>query len=90
MGKLLTWILLGAAIWFGMKFVQISQRRRHADRADDRADDRAAEPGTGASQGPAVGAEPMVRCDRCGVHLPASEAIRAAGRTWCSAAHRDA
>lgn len=35
--------------------------------------------------------EDMVACAHCGVHLPASEACRdTAGRSYCSAAHRDA
>ncbi|MEO8333268.1 MAG: PP0621 family protein [Gallionella sp.] len=35
-------------------------------------------------------AEDMVRCAHCGVHLPRSESIRAEGRDFCSAEHRDA
>jgi len=34
--------------------------------------------------------EDMVRCAQCGVHLPKSESILAAGQFFCSAAHRDA
>lgn len=34
--------------------------------------------------------EKMVVCAHCGVHLPESEALSAAGKTYCSAAHRDA
>jgi len=35
--------------------------------------------------------EAMIDCVRCGVHLPASEALRdAAGRPYCCAEHRDA
>lgn len=34
-------------------------------------------------------AEDMVRCAQCGVHLPRSESILAAGNYFCSAAHRD-
>ena len=35
--------------------------------------------------------EAMIDCSRCGVHLPASEALRdAAGRPYCCAEHRDA
>lgn len=37
------------------------------------------------SHGPDV----MVRCDHCGVHLPAADALRDdAGRLFCSDAHR--
>jgi uncharacterized protein len=34
--------------------------------------------------------EGMVACAHCGVHLPTSEALLAHGRSYCSAAHRDA
>src|SRR5262249_37087942 len=35
--------------------------------------------------------EAMIDCARCGVHLPASEALRdGAGRPYCCAEHRDA
>ncbi len=34
--------------------------------------------------------EGMVACAHCGVHLPRSEALAAGGRSYCSAAHRDA
>lgn len=34
-------------------------------------------------------AEDMVRCAHCGVHLPVSESLRADGKTYCCAAHRD-
>ena len=30
----------------------------------------------------------MVRCAHCGLHIPASEAIRADGKTYCSDEHR--
>ncbi|MBB3177106.1 PP0621 family protein [Variovorax sp. Sphag1AA] len=41
---------------------------------------------------PAVGAPTeMVRCAQCGLHLPASDAVRGnAGQIYCSAAHRKA
>jgi uncharacterized protein len=36
------------------------------------------------------GAETMVECARCGVHLPRSDALAARGLHYCSPAHRDA
>ena len=33
-------------------------------------------------------AEDMVRCSKCGVHLPKSESILAGGQFFCSEAHR--
>lgn len=40
----------------------------------------------------AAGAPPeaMVDCAACGLHFPASEAVRDGARTYCCAAHRDA
>ena len=35
-----------------------------------------------------VSAEEMVRCVKCGVHLPKSESILAGGNFYCSDAHR--
>jgi len=35
-------------------------------------------------------AEDMVRCSHCGLHLPKGESVRAEGKDFCSAEHRDA
>ena len=35
-----------------------------------------------------VTSEDMVRCDRCGVHLPKSESFLSQGRFFCSDEHR--
>ncbi len=40
------------------------------------------------SQDVSSAAEEMVRCAQCGVHLPKSESIMAAGNYYCSDAHR--
>ena len=37
---------------------------------------------------PAATSEEMVRCARCGVHLPKSEATLADGKLFCGEAHR--
>jgi uncharacterized protein len=34
-----------------------------------------------------IESEPMTRCEFCGVYFPASEAVRAEGRDYCSPAH---
>lgn len=39
---------------------------------------------------PSPGAEAMVRCDHCGVHVPASRAILEGDHWYCSPGHRDA
>jgi len=33
--------------------------------------------------------ERMVRCAKCGLHIPQHEALRAGKRFYCSPAHRD-
>lgn len=80
MGKLLSWIVLGALAYLAWRVFVILQRKQEArTRA-----------GAGAA-GPRPPADPeaMVRCDRCGVHLPASESIDDGDRHYCSTAHRD-
>jgi uncharacterized protein len=37
---------------------------------------------------PARSSEDMVRCERCGVHLPRSESITTQGRFYCTAEHQ--
>jgi len=34
--------------------------------------------------------EDMVRCAKCGVHLPKGESVEAGGQFFCGAEHRDA
>ncbi len=48
---------------------------------------RKSKPPGGAQPG---GAEEMVSCAHCGVHLPRSDALAARSLHYCSAAHRDA
>jgi uncharacterized protein len=38
-------------------------------------------------QQPRASIEDMTSCARCGLHFPASEALRVDGRDYCSAAH---
>jgi uncharacterized protein len=93
MGKILSWLLLALAGYLVYKFLVIAKRK--ADRA------RQAPPGgagptqqdaegAGSPGGAAAGGELMLRCARCGVHVPASEAIDVGDRHYCSAEHRDA
>lgn len=79
MGKLLFWVAVVAVAYFAFKLIAISQRKsERAARRDTQRD------GHGAA------GEPMRQCAHCGVHLPASESVSAAGRDYCSEAHRDA
>ena len=43
---------------------------------------------TSTSDQPRAVAEDMVRCDRCGVHLPRSEGFLSQGRYFCTDDHR--
>ena len=47
-------------------------------------------PPGGGRRGGQGGAEEMVSCAHCGVHLPRSDALAARRLHFCSAAHRDA
>jgi uncharacterized protein len=80
MGKLFGWVVAIVVVWFGVKLLRLSQRRRRSSSGDGPA---GIARGTGA-------VEPMVQCAHCGLHLPSSEAVIDGDRAWCSAAHRDA
>ena len=74
-GRLLIWLVLALVAWWLLR---------------PRRSKPAAPPAPPAPATPAT-PEPMVDCARCGVHLPASEALRdAQARTFCCSAHRDA
>lgn len=88
MGKLLSWVLLIALAWLVFKMLVIGQRKL--------ARARRAPPASGAeSPAPPRGGDPerieaIVACAHCGVHVPVSQSIDAAGRAFCCAEHRDA
>lgn len=46
-------------------------------------------PGSRAARRAPPPVEGMVACAHCGVHLPASAALLAHGKTYCSVSHRD-
>jgi uncharacterized protein len=89
MGKVLTWIGIGLAIWVVWKLVLVSRRRAESAR-----EARSAPPAGGGEAG-ARGAdrldapERMVECAVCGLHLPGSEARFGGGKVYCSDAHRE-
>ena len=43
-----------------------------------------------AERPPAAGTEDMVRCARCGVHLPRGESVTTQGQFFCSVEHERA
>jgi uncharacterized protein len=73
-GRLLLWLVLGFIAWWML-------RPRKA----------APPPAAARAPGPAGAApEAMVDCAHCGLHFPASEAVRDGTRLFCCGAHRDA
>jgi uncharacterized protein len=91
MGKILTWVAIGLAVWAAWRLWTVSQRRVAAARERAAASGAAGGP-TGEDAAPKRPGTPelMMRCAVCGVHLPGSEARFAGGRVYCGDAHRDA
>ena len=83
MGKLLLWVVLIALAWLGWTLFRVSQRKAQARERV------AARPQPDLEAGSAQ-PESMTRCAKCGVYLPAGEALSEQGHDYCSAAHRDA
>ena len=74
-GRLLLWAIIAFVAWW------LLRPRRKVTAA----------PPPAAARGPASAPpEEMVDCASCGLHFPASEAVRDGGRVYCCAAHRDA
>jgi uncharacterized protein len=74
-GRLLLWLVLGLLAWWMLR------PRRAVPPPHAAARERA----------PAGAApEAMVDCAHCGLHFPASEAVRDGARLFCCSAHRDA
>ena len=63
MGKVVFWIVVVFAVLLGLRLLTAAKARRRADDAERDA----------TARGPA--AAPMVRCVRCGVFLPAADAL---------------
>ena len=77
-GRLLVWIVVAFAAWWLLR----PRRRVPPPQAAARA------PAAAATAGAAP--EAMVDCAACGLHFPASEAVRDGARVFCCTAHRDA
>ena len=76
MGKLIFWVVVLAIGFAIYRLVQIMNRKSERARAE--------------LPDPEAPREDVMQCEHCGVYFPASEAVRAGGRIFCSAAHRDA
>jgi len=78
-------MLLRLLIWFGIAFFVWTKWRQSRAAASARAMPRAD------AARPLPPAEAMVDCAHCGLHLPASEAVRdEQARPYCGAEHRRA
>lgn len=85
--KLGLWLLIAAAafLWFNHAKKQRLERRMRSDARPTpaRGDD------TASANDLQAGGEPILACARCGLHVPASDALfDAAGGSFCCAAHR--
>lgn len=72
MGRILLWVALGLAAYVLYRWWSVRQRRGRS--ASHRRDDGAA--------------EPMVRCEVCGLNVPRSEALLLGERVFCCDEHR--
>jgi uncharacterized protein len=77
MSRIVFWVALFILIGFALRAKLRSAARR--------AEERMAPPRASAS--PTVAIEDMTRCAHCGLHFPASEAVRADGLDYCSPGH---
>jgi uncharacterized protein len=77
MMRILFWLALIALVVFAVR----AKVRSAAARAQ--AEARA----QGLRDAPVIAAESMTACAHCGLHFPASEAVRADGLDYCSPAH---
>lgn len=90
MGKIALWVVVAVVV---MLLVRAFKPRR-SEGGTDGGPGRAAA-GKGADAGRREGedgrrgGELVMACAVCGVHLPASEAVFAHGRVYCSPGHRD-
>ena len=73
-GRLLLWAIIGFVAWW------LLRPRRKVPPPQ----------GPAATGGPVAPPEAMVDCAACGLHFPASEAVRDGARVYCCTAHRDA
>ncbi|MDC2858024.1 PP0621 family protein [Delftia sp. DT-2] len=71
-------IVVAVGVWRSQRRAEARERRQAA------APRNPANP----ANAPLAAPQDMVECAHCGLHLPRSEAIEAAGRSYCSAEHR--
>ena len=91
MGKIALWIFVAVAVMLLVRLFGQGKRRVSDDPADRSGAGRAATKPRDAGDPPAQGnpGELMMSCAVCGVHVPASDAVFARGKVYCSDEHRD-
>jgi uncharacterized protein len=77
MSRALFWILLALLIYFAVRSKLRAAARKQQMHVPPRQQQAA----------PPAAIENMTSCAHCGLHFPASEALHADGRDYCSAAH---
>jgi len=90
MGKIAIWILVVVAVMLVLRLIGTKKRRvddssseagpRDARRAQEKGERGEARRDSG---------ELMMSCAVCGIHVPASDAVFAHGKVFCSPDHRD-
>lgn len=92
MGKIAALVLVVVAVMLVLRLIGNAKRR-----VDDSSGGAAggSRPGTGQGERGdreerRDGGELMMSCSVCGVHVPASDAVFARGKVFCSTDHRDA
>lgn len=78
MGRILFFVLLAVAAYVAWRWSRLQRPGGQSGQAN--------QPRPPAA--PSGEAEAMVRCSRCGVHLPRSEAIASSGAFYCCDEHR--
>ena len=73
MGKVIFWILVVFAVLFVLRLYNAGQLKKKTQAKNDAA----------AAAGKAPPGEQMVRCSRCGIFLPRSEALLLGGSVRC-------
>lgn len=76
--KVFMWklIFIGVLIWFAYHTLKRITHHSDINKSFDNKDDATREE-----------AELMVKCEKCAVHLPRSEALMSTGQFYCSTAH---
>ena len=77
MSRAVFWILLAGLIYFAVRAKLRAAARKGSMHV----------PPQERSAPPAAAIENMTSCAHCGLHFPASEALHADGRDYCSPAH---